>query len=104
MAKIIKYKFLSCEVNHGTEEEPKIEQIFLDAFIECKTQAVYDANYPIAEKEAIPGTIKVSGEFDPEPETPDTGDAVTWAELDGAYQEGYEEGYTEGVNGAYGNE
>ena len=35
--------------------------------IECATQAVYDANYPIAEKEADPGTIHVSGEFDPEP-------------------------------------
>ena len=34
-------------------------------------------------------------------ETPDTGDVVTWAELDGAYQEGYEEGYTEGVNTIY---
>lgn len=64
MAKIIKYKFLSCEVNRGTEEEPNIEHIFLDKSIECKTQASYDANYPIAE--AIPGTIEVTGEFDTE--------------------------------------
>ena len=53
MAKIIKYKFLS-------GENP------IDAFIECKTKAQFDANYPIVESEAIPGTIKVSGEFDPE--------------------------------------
>lgn len=64
MAKVIKYKFLSCEVNHGTEEEPNIEQIILEKSMECPTQAVYDANLPIAEAEAIPGTIEVSGTFD----------------------------------------
>lgn len=62
--KIIKYKFRSCEVNHGTEENLVMEQIFLEKFIECKTPEDFDANYPIAEKEAIPGTIEVSGEFD----------------------------------------
>lgn len=66
MAKTIKYKFLSCEVNHGTEEAPDMEQIILDKAIECPTQAAYVANYAIAEKEAIPGTIEVSGEFDPD--------------------------------------
>ena len=63
MAKIIKYKFLSCEVDHGTEEEPNIEQIFLDKQIICNTQTQFDANYPIAEKEAV-GEITVTGEFD----------------------------------------
>ena len=63
MAKIIKYKFLSCEVNHGTEENPNIEQIFLDKGIICETKAQFDANYPIAEKEAV-GEITVEGEFD----------------------------------------
>lgn len=63
MAKIIKYKFLSCEVNHGTEESPDIEQILLDKEIECNTQADYDANYPVAEKEAV-GEIVVEGKFD----------------------------------------
>ena len=51
MAKIIKYKFQSGED-------------LLDASIECATQASYDANYPIAEKEAVPDTIEVSGAFD----------------------------------------
>lgn len=88
MAKVIKYKFLSCEVNHGTEENPVMEQIILDKSIECSNQTVYDANYPIAEKEAIEGTVEVSGEFDPEPEDTDTGDVVTWAALNAAYQEG----------------
>ena len=67
MAKVIRYKFLSCEVNHGTVETPNTEQIILDKSIECPNQTVYDASYPIAEQEAIPGTIEVSGEFDPEP-------------------------------------
>ena len=83
MAKVIKYKFLSCEVNHGTEEKPNIEQIILDKAIKCPTQAVYDANIPIAEKEAIPGTIDVSGEFDPEPEAQPS-DAERIAELEEA--------------------
>lgn len=87
MAKIIEYK-LSREVNHGTEEKPNVEQvIFLKKAI-CKTQADFDISYPIVENEAIPGTIEVSGEFDPEPETPETGDMVTWSELNNAYQEG----------------
>ena len=64
MAKIIKYEFLSTEVNHGTEEKPDIEQIILPAKIKCETPAAFSANYPIAEKEAIPGTIEVSGAFD----------------------------------------
>lgn len=84
MAKIIKYKFLSCEVNRGTEENPDIEQIILDASIVCHNQAVFDANYPIAEKEAIPGTIKVTGEFDPEPETPEITQEERIAELEEA--------------------
>lgn len=74
--KIIKYKFLSCEVNHGTEEEPDIEQIFLEKSINCKTQADYDSNYPIAEQEAVPGTITMEGEFDPEQDTASTDDVL----------------------------
>ena len=37
----------------------------------------------------------------PEPTPAPAGDAVTWDELDAAYQAGYAEGYTEGVNRAY---
>ena len=99
MAKFIKYKFLSAEINHGTEETPDIEQILLDVEIKCPTQASYDANYPIAEKEAV-GEIIVEGEFEPEPVLP-TDDSAVWDELDAAYQAGYDEGYTEGVNSAY---
>lgn len=88
MAKTIKYQFVSCEVNRGTDEKPNIEQIIIDAEIICQTQEEYDNNYPIAEKEAVPGTIEVSGEFDAEPETPSDGGTSVWDELDAAYQEG----------------
>lgn len=83
--KAIKYNFLSCEINYGTEENPDIEQVLLDKIIECKTQADFDANYLIAEKEAV-GEIIVEGEFDPEP-TP-ISDLVTWEDLDLAYTQG----------------
>jgi hypothetical protein len=68
-----------------TETRVEVEQVILDKSIICPTQAIYDANYPIAEKEAV-GEITVTGEFDPEPETP-SGDSV-WDELDAAYQRG----------------
>lgn len=55
--KIIKYKFLSCEINHGTEEDPNIEQVFLDKEIQC-TDEHFDANYAIAQREAV-GEITV---------------------------------------------
>ena len=86
MAKVIKYRFVSCEVNNGTEEEPIMEQIILGKSFTCSTQENFDAAYAIAMKEAIPDTLEVSGEFDPPPEP--AGDIVTWAALDAAYQEG----------------
>ena len=76
MAKVIQYKFLSCEINRGTVEKPDIEQIILDKLIECSNQARFDANYPIAEREAVPGTITVEGEFDPEYDTASTDDVL----------------------------
>jgi len=53
--KIIKYNFLSAEVNHGTEENPNIERIFLN-----KTKIWNEANEEIAKKEAY------NGEYIPE--------------------------------------
>lgn len=67
--KIIKYKFLS-EINRGTLEDPVIEQVFKDAEIQCANQVIFDANYPIAENEAV-GEITVDGEFEAEPESTD---------------------------------
>ena len=54
MAKIISYKFLSCEVNHGTEENPNMEQIILD-----KTMSWSEANEEIAKAEAYNGEYTI---------------------------------------------
>jgi len=61
MAKIIKYQFLAYE-------KPDGEQVFSEKEIICDTKAQYDANLPIAEKEAI-GEINVDGEFEIESPT-----------------------------------
>ena len=73
--KIIKYKFLSCEINRGTEEAPDIEQVLLEKTMFCKTQTEFDECYPVAETEAV-GEITVEGEFDPEPDTASTDDVL----------------------------
>ena len=73
MAKTIKYQFLAYETPNG-------EPISRDKEIICDTKAQYDANLPIAEKEAIPGTIEVIGEFETEKPT----DAERIAELEAA--------------------
>lgn len=62
MAKIIKY-----EIQSGEE--------LLLSKIPCKTQADYDANYPIAKKEAV-GEIIVEGEFEEVVLTPSTEERV----------------------------
>lgn len=54
MAKIIKYKFLSCEINRGTENDPDIEQIFLQ-----KSIGWNEANEAIARREAHNGEYTV---------------------------------------------
>ena len=65
MAKVIKYKFLSCEVNHGTEENPDIEKILLDV-----TMTWNEANEEIAKREAYNGeyTIEDDGVEKPKDE------------------------------------
>lgn len=71
MAKIIKYKIIAGKINNGTEENPNIEQILQDKEIICDTKAQYDANLPIAEREAVPGTLDIdpNGEFEAEEPT-----------------------------------
>lgn len=65
--KIIKYKFLSAEINHGTEEEPKNEQIFLE-----KSMAYTEANEEIAKKEAWGGEYTIEDDGLGEQEAPIT--------------------------------
>lgn len=71
MAKMIYYRFLSAEINHGTEEEPKIEQIFLE-----KSMAYTEANEEIAKKEAWGGEYTIEDDGQPEPEAVETTDDV----------------------------
>lgn len=54
--KKIEYRFLSCEVEHGTKD-PK--QIFLKKEIYCQTDASYENNLCIAQQEAFNGEYTV---------------------------------------------
>lgn len=71
MAKVIKYKFLSCEVNHGTEEEPVIEQIILD-----KSMTWNEVNEEIAKAEAYNGEYNIEDDGQPEPVVEPTTDDI----------------------------
>ena len=69
--KIIKYKFLSCEVNHGTDENPVMKQVFLEKLI-----GYSEANEEIAKKEAYNGEYTIVDDGQPEPEAVETTDDV----------------------------
>ena len=69
--KWIKYKFLSCEVNHGTEENPNIEQIILD-----KSMPWNEANEEIAKREAYNGIYAIEDDGKPEPVAEPTADEI----------------------------
>lgn len=86
MAKIIKYAFLSCRINHGTEETPEFEDVLLDKQIQCNSDKL-EANLEIAKKEAYNGEYTVEDDGQSDPEAPETNN-VTWDELDAAYREG----------------
>ena len=61
--KAIKYKFLSAEVNRGSDEKPNMEQIFLD-----KTVPWNETNEELAKREAYNGEYTVEDDGQPEPE------------------------------------
>jgi hypothetical protein len=60
--KRIKYKFLSAEINHGTEEKPEIKQIFID-----KSMTWSEANEEIVKAEAYNGEYEIYDDGQPEP-------------------------------------
>lgn len=64
--KIIRYK-LCTEVNHGTENEPNIEQVFSAVTLGWST-----ANETIAKAEAYNGEYTIEDDGEPEPDTPPT--------------------------------
>lgn len=61
MAKVIKYN-LCTKVNHGTEENPQIEEILFPV-----TMGWNDANEEIAKKEAYNGEYTIEDDGQPEP-------------------------------------
>ena len=65
MAKIIKYRFLSCEVPWGVGENGRTEQVILDKQMLCPAQEDYIRNIALAQREAV-GGITLEGEFDSE--------------------------------------
>ena len=69
--KIIKYKFMSCEINHGTDDAPNIEQIFIE-----KTMGWNETNEEIAKREAYKGEYTIEDDGQPEPEAVETTDDV----------------------------
>lgn len=62
MAKSIKYQYLVAEVNHGTEDSPKIKQIYSE-----KTIAWSAENEAIAKAEAKDGLYTVTDDGQPDP-------------------------------------
>ena len=59
--KIIKYQVLSGEVNHEAEEQPQIQQVFLE-----KSMSWSEANLEIAKKEAYNGEYTIEDDGTPE--------------------------------------
>ena len=59
--KVLKYQ-LCTEVNHGTEDEPKIEQVF-----SAVTLGWSEANEKIAKAEAYNGEYTIEDDGEPEP-------------------------------------
>lgn len=60
--KFLKYKFVAAEVNHGTEEEPKIEQILIEKSMGYSAEAE-----EIAKAEAYTGEYTIEDDGKPEP-------------------------------------
>lgn len=68
--KIIKYQ-LCTEVNHGTEDEPKIEQVFSAVSLGWSA-----ANEAIAKAEAYNGEYTIEDDGEPEPVIPPANDEL----------------------------
>lgn len=59
--KVLKYRLMT-EVNHGTEEQPDIQQIFSDV-----SMGWNEANEEIAKREAYNGEYTIEDDGKPEP-------------------------------------
>lgn len=76
--KKVTYKFLSAEINHGTEENPDIEQIFLTKEMQFDTEEQFNNALLYIEAEAYNGeyTIEDLGDAEAEPTAQDDTDAM----------------------------
>ena len=61
MSKIIKYQFLSCQINRGTEEAPVMEDVLLEKKIKC-TSDTLETSEEIARREAYNGEYTITDE------------------------------------------
>ena len=68
--KVIKYQLMK-EVNHGTEEQPDIHQIFSDV-----SMGWNEANEELAKREAYNGEYTIEDDGEPEPSQEPTTDDV----------------------------
>ena len=68
--KVIKYQ-LCTEINHGTKEQPNIEQVFSEVF-----NAWNEANEKIAKAEAYNGEYTIEDDGKPEPVIPPTNEEL----------------------------
>lgn len=68
--KVIKYQ-LCTEVNHGTEEQPDIQQIFSGVSLGWS-----EANEELAKREAYNGEYTIEDDGEPEPVIPPTNDEL----------------------------
>jgi len=66
MAKIIKYKILSTELNAGTVEDPIIKQIFVDKETICPNEDILNANLPVVLSEAYNGEYTIEDDGQPD--------------------------------------
>lgn len=80
MAMLIKYRFLSAEINHGTEDNPDTEQVFLEKTIECQAGDLA-ANEKIAKAEAYNGQYTVEDDGQPAPVAEPAADEILNAML-----------------------
>ena len=68
--KVLKYRLMT-EVNHGTEEQPDIQQIFSDVCLGWS-----ESNEEIAKREAYNGEYTVEDDGEPDPTQDPTTDDV----------------------------
>ena len=64
--RVIKYTFLSCELNHGTAEQPVIEQVFIEKAMQWSEKAE-----EIAKQESYNGEYTIEDDGQEEPQTTD---------------------------------